>query len=62
MLTYAELEKLLQPENRFDTHRLKAAELFGVAYEDVTLEQRRAAKSWSYFGIYGGFVNEQSDS
>lgn len=61
-MDYKELEKLMQPENRLDMHRLKAAELFGVAYEDVTPEQRRAAKSWSYFGTYGGFVNEQPDS
>lgn len=61
-MNYAELENLLQPENRVDLHRLKAAELFEVAYEDVTPEQRLAAKRWSYFGIYGGFVNEQPDS
>lgn len=61
-MTYAGLEKLLQPENRLDMHRLKAAKLFKVAYEDVTPEQRCAAKRWAYFGTYGGFVNEQSDS
>lgn len=43
-------------------HRLKAAELFKVAYEDVTPEQQRMAASLYYFGRYGVFINEQPDS
>jgi len=36
-----------------DLHRERAAELFGVAPEDVTEEQRRAAKTLSFRDNYG---------
>ena len=31
-----------------DIHRLRAAKQFGVAYEDVTEEQRRAGKALNF--------------
>lgn len=36
-----------------DVHRATAAEVFGVALEDVTTEQRRAAKAINFGLIYG---------
>lgn len=37
-----------------DVHRLKAAEMFGVPVNEVTPEQRWAAKAASFGGLYGG--------
>ena len=36
-----------------DIHRERAATIFGVKPEDVTPEQRRAAKMINYHRIYG---------
>lgn len=44
-----EKEKLLP-----DYHKLKAAEMFNVAVEDVTSEMRNFAKIWRYFKIHRG--------
>lgn len=35
-----------------DTHREAAAKMFNVAVEDVTKEQRQAAKQQAYFDLY----------
>ncbi|MEW4951620.1 DNA polymerase I [Pseudomonas asiatica] len=39
--------------NNLDVHRATAAEVFGVALEDVTTEQRRSAKAINFGLIYG---------
>ncbi|MFV3403885.1 DNA polymerase I [Pseudomonas sp. NY15463] len=39
--------------NNLDVHRATAAEVFGVALEDVTLDQRRSAKAINFGLIYG---------
>ena len=36
-----------------DIHRATAAEVFDVAFEDVTEEQRRWAKTFNFARIYG---------
>lgn len=35
-----------------DPHKLQASQMFGVPYEQVTSEQRQAAKQRSYFRRY----------
>lgn len=37
-----------------DIHKLRAAEMFGVSVEDVTEDQRRAAKADSFSKLYNG--------
>lgn len=37
-----------------DIHRATAAGIFGVAYVDVTPEQRREGKRCNFLKIYGG--------
>ncbi|KIC84579.1 DNA polymerase I [Pseudomonas sp. C5pp] len=39
--------------NNLDVHRATAAEVFGVALEDVTTDQRRSAKAINFGLIYG---------
>ncbi|MFP3527746.1 DNA polymerase, partial [Pantoea sp. SIMBA_072] len=39
--------------NDLDVHRATAAEVFGVALEDVTTDQRRKAKAINFGLIYG---------
>ena len=38
-----------------DRHRVKAAAIFGVAYADVTAEQRRFAKQITFGDRYSSF-------
>jgi len=37
-----------------DVHKLRAVEEFGVAYEDVTPEQRTIAKQLNHMELYSG--------
>jgi hypothetical protein len=38
-----------------DVHRLRAAQIHGIAYEDVTPSQRHEAKRWNFHLLYGGY-------
>lgn len=49
------LNQLVNAEIPRDIHREQAAEMFGVAYEDVTDEQRRRAKVRNFGFNYGGY-------
>lgn len=42
-----------------DIHRTNASKLFGIAYENVTEEQRRVAKAWSFaYGYKAGEIKQ----
>lgn len=43
-----------------DYYRQKASEMFGVGIDDVTPEQRKAAKERHWFDAYGGVACERS--
>lgn len=51
-LDYAKLEQIYSQPAGKDLHRQYAAELFGVAYDDVTPEQRRTAKTLAFWQVH----------
>jgi DNA polymerase-1 len=45
-----------------DIHKETAAQVFNVPPEQVTEEQRRAAKRINYFGLYSGYSGKEEDN
>lgn len=61
-MNFAELERrilALTPAERVgkDIHKLRAAEELGIDPEDVTPEQRAAAKTLNFIEAYGGRID-----